>query len=444
MGSTVVKDCDVSKPLVPKQRTSAEAPQERLLASGELTESITEALAKRRSVHFRGAAPQLIGQLDIDSVIAALVHGSEAGNASAFKNGEPCMRGSLFLAYLDQATLTLSTAERLLTPLLKICEGLGRAFHYVSARLVMDPPMLRIPPLQVDGDFLAVQIWGHQRLKVCQPVTSLPVSARRPEPLLVTTVAPGDAIVVPAGHEVRFEGPGDAADGRPMETEPSLYVVFFLRTQDKSLGTSLGRHLTDVLREEGKFSNEADAFFRKAVTKRTLLRSPVNRASLNAEEAEAMAAQQRAELKALLQKSVAELSKQVNGASLRKHFTERMEQQRKEQGEAAAKVLTSGMPSLPPNSVTTRSFIRVAQGVTCRCEPGAVQAFFKRGSETLPLPIAKSASYLISELSDGKPRSIASLPCSDPVERLCVCQILVFKECFEVLPEERNFQGEFS
>jgi len=435
MGSTVVKEGDVSKPLLPNQRAAEKAPQERLLVSGALTSSISEASAKRRAMHFRGAAPELIGKLDLDSIMTALVHGSEAGSAAAFKNGEPCMRGSLFLAYLDQATLTLSTAERLLSPLLEICDSLSRAFHYVSARLVIDPPMLRIPPLQVDGDFLAVQIWGHQRLKVCQPVTSLPVSAKRPEPLLATTVAPGDAIVVPAGHEVRFEGPGDAADGRPMDTEPSMYVVFLLRTQDKSFGTSLGKHLTDVLREEGKFSSEADAFFRKAVTKRTLPnRSPLNRGAPSTEDAEAMAAQ-RAELKALLQKSVAELSMKVNGASLRKHFSERMEQQRKEQGEAAAKVVNSGMPSLPVNSVTTRSFIRVAKGVSCRCEPGAVQAFFKRGSETLPLPIAKSASYLINELSDGEPRTVASLPCSDPVERLCVCQVLVFKECFEVLPE---------
>merc|ERR1712139_399329 len=78
------------------------------------------------------------------------------------------------------------------------------------------------------------------------------------------------------------------------------------------------------------------------------------------------------------------------------------------------------------------SYVRITKGVRCECQPGSTRALFTRGSETLPLPIGESASYMISELCDGKPHLVSSLTCVDPLERLCVCQVLIFKKCLEV------------
>jgi len=296
--------------------------------------------------------------------------------------------------------------------------GLCPPFDFVSARLVIDPPGMRVPKLQVDSDTIALQVWGEQNVKICRPIAGLPVTAKRPEPFLTPLMRPGDALFVPSGLEVRFEGPPPSVRG----DEPTLYVVFSVRTNEQSFGTSLGKHLSDVLWET-RFSKQADALFRSAVTKRTLGPSGSD------DSAEAIA-ERRSNLDSGLKAAVAELRQRVNAESLQKHVAKRMDQLRKEQAEGAAKAAAQRLPN-ESQFVTNRSFIRVATDVVCEFQPGDPRALFTRGSETLPLPIAQTASYMIAELCDGAPHRLTSLTCSDPLERICVAQVLVFKECLE-------------
>jgi len=351
------------------------------------------------------------------------VKGSDTGNSGAYKNGEPCMRSNVFMAYLDHATLTLTESERFLPPLLDLCTSFSPTFHFVSSRIVIDPPGQRIPNLQADSDMIALQVWGEQRLKLCQSVAGLPVTARRPEPMLTPTMSPGDALYVPQGLEVRFE---DSLPLQHGETRgPTMYAVLSVRTNEQELGTSLGRHFTDVLRE-ADISKETDRFLRSAVTKHSVPRRSPKADSTEAE------AERRAKLEAGLKAAVADITQRINATSLREHVAKRMDQLRKEQAEGAAKMEGKSMPDAG-QQVLTSSSVRVSRGVICECHPGQSHALFTRGTETLPLPIGETASYLISELCDGKPHLVSSLTCSDPVERLCVCQILVFKSCLEIV-----------
>lgn len=388
-----------------------------------LTEAFNECFMKKRPLLFESAVPNLGKLAELDIVLSALVKGSETGHGGAFKNGEPCMRSNIFLAYLDHASLTLTAAERFIPLLLSLCTSFGPTFPYVSCRIVIDPPGVQIPSLQVDSDMLAIQIWGEQRLRVCVPIAGMPVTAKRPEPLLTPTMRPGDAIFVPQGLEVRFEE-------SLTPNAPTMYAALSLRTDEQSLGVSIGRHLTDLLRS-ANLSKESDKFLRSAVSKPMV---PRHLAKAGGDGSEAAAAKM-ADLDTSLKAAVAELSEHITPASLREHIAKRMEELRKEQAEGAAKIAKQKMPD-KDQQVFNSSYIRVSRNVVCSCKGGDSRALFTRGSETLPLPIAPSASYLISELCDGKPRLVSSLTCSDPFERLCVCQILVFKMCFEIHLED--------
>lgn len=389
-----------------------------------LTTEFKESMKKQKPLHAPGVLPAIDSVGSIDDVLEALVKGSEVGNCAAYKNGDPCMRSSIFLAYLDQATLTLTEAERFIPRLLELCQSLYPCFEYVSSRLVIDPPGARIMPLQADSDMIALQLWGDQQLTLARPIAGLPVTAKRPEPLLMPLMQPGDALYVPSGLEVRFENSLQQDSAAPREAKPTMYVVVSVRTHEQKLGISLGKHLQDLLMETS-LSKDTDLFLRTAATKRTL--GPHRN---GADSAEAMA-ERRSKIEAGMQAAVAELREKVSAAGLKNRQAKRMEELRKEQSEGAAKLAQQRLPD-ESMVVTDKCYVRVANGVVCTCRAGDSKAFFKRGSETLPLDISPSASHMIAELSDGRPRTLSSLPCSDPLERICVAQILVFKECFEI------------
>jgi len=390
-------------------------------AEAVLQAGLWEAVEARRPLHVPGAGPRLAEALDADAVAAALARGGEQGATSASKRGEPYMRNSIFLAYLDQAALSLAGAERFFPPLLEACEGLAdRSFDYVSARLVLEPAsnVGLGSPMVPDSEVLLVQLLGEQRLTVQRPLHGLPVTAPRPQPLLSRELRPGDAFLVPSGLECRaapLRAPplptSGAAGGE--EEGPVLYVLLTLRAGEQSADVSLGKYLTDLLRE-GSLSSEADGFLRTAVTKRTA----------KAVGDEALAEQ--------LRRTAQELAKQVSGEGLRRHYGQRMEKLRKEQREGAARLSAEGKQKGGPMPLLSSTRLRVATGVTCRCQDGESVAYFTRGTETLNLPIAETASRLINDLSDSRPHAIGSLRCADVFERLCVCEVLVGKGCLEV------------
>jgi len=404
--------------------------------SSVLTSEFWACLEERRPVHIQQAAARLPGLLGPDDVIAALTRGGDSGATASFKRGEPYLRENLFLAYLDQATLRLSDAERHLRPLLELCRALVPAFEYVTARLVLEPPECRGPNLHTESDLLLLQLWGEQRMTVRRPLGSVPMTAPRPGPLLAPELQPGDALLLPQGVECQVSsGKSEAAGGggtlgaSARSSEPVLYAVLTLRTGEQSFEASLGRYLTELLRE-GNFSPEADGFFRSAVTKQGVSGRYPPPANSQPQPAAATG-----ELQQKLARSASELASRITAADFRRHFNSKMQQLREAQGKGAEELLAGSVaagPLPPPGIIQAHSLVAVCSGIVCRCQPGSDMAYFKRGAETLNLPIAASASELIHRLCDGEPHAVGSLPCEDPVERLCVCQILVFKGCLEV------------
>jgi len=424
----------------PVPAAAAEPSLAEAFCSAVLTPELWRCLEEQRPVHLPRAAPRLPESLGLDDVIAAFTRGGETGATSAYKRGEPYLRENLFLAYLDQATLSLADAERYLRPLLEICQGLAPTFDYVTATLILDPPECRGPPLAVDSDVLLLQLWGEQRLALRRPLVGMPVTAPRPGALLAPELRPGDALFVPGGIECQVVGgalpmPTGGGASSAGSSVPVLCALLTLRTGEQSLEASLGKLLTDLLRDGG-LSAEADGFLRSAVTKRGVPERYLVHPGKGPVQDAVPAAPASGDLETKLGRFAGELAGRLSAAELRRHFAARMERLREAQREGAERALaaSASMGPVPPDgTIQMHTLISVSRDVVCRCQPGSDTAYFKRGHETLNLPIASSASHLISRLSDGRPHVVGSLPCDDPMERLCVCQILVFKGCLEVV-----------
>eukprot|EP00929_Paragymnodinium_shiwhaense_P107812 TRINITY_DN74170_c0_g1_i1.p1 TRINITY_DN74170_c0_g1~~TRINITY_DN74170_c0_g1_i1.p1 ORF type:complete len:498 (+),score=92.85 TRINITY_DN74170_c0_g1_i1:101-1594(+) len=441
-------DLPVKKEAAPKPAVTAK-PQQQPRGGGEKARSFSEAfregvmdkafwdaLSSRKPAHCAGAMKGLSKAIDLDSLVVALAHGSANGSTASYKRGELRHPDSFFMAYLDQSTISLTEAERYLPSLLDLCQGLSADFAYVSARLVLDPPGTRSPATVTEGDIAIVQLWGEQQVTAVPPARGMGMTAPRPTPLLSTRLLPGDTIYVPTGLEVLTDKgvTPEREDAEDSSEGPTLCVILTLRTNEHSVASSLGKYLNDVLRTD--FSPETDSFFRSAVTKSTLPeghQGPDGQGSgLSAEEIQ----KRRETLDAKLKKGAQELAGKLKASAVREHFEQRMEKLRKEQLASAEKYQSPPRVSPIPDAVTTHSFVRISRGVQCKCTPGDSKALFKRGTETLPLPIARTASYMINKLSDGQPHMLETLPCADEVERLCVSQILVFKECMEIVQED--------
>lgn len=305
------------------------------------------------------------------------------------------MRENVFMAYLDQATLSLTGAEHYLPWLLAVCKALEAAFGFVSARLLVDPEDGRL--LASESDVLMLQLLGNRRLTLMRPLQGLPVSAPRPKALLEATLGAGDVLYLPAGLEGR---PCTPCTGP--ESIPNVYILLTLQSAELSVGFSLCRYLGDLLLQKENLSAEADAFFRSAMTRRTRddLAKP--------------------ELGESVQRHARELLSKATVTDLQKHFESRIQQMRQEQLESAGEVRS--LPPLEP-MVLSRSLLRLAQGVRCKCDVGESRALFTRGADTMTLNIAVTASAMLARLSDGKTHHVDSLPCDDPVERVCVCNV---------------------
>lgn len=322
------------------------------------------------------------------------------------------------MAYLDGATIALPEAERYLPALLDFCQGLSEFFSFTSATLLLDPPSTKRPVHSAEGDMFVIQLMGPQDVMLVRSVQGLPMTAPRPTPLFKGELGCGDVLFVPQGLDCRANGSA---------TEPVIALALTVQTPEQALGPSLSMYMNDMLRQ--KLSAETDGFLRSAVTRHT-------RATFDATETSRNSYDER------MRASAAELASSLSAAGLRAHFEDRMAKMRQAQGESAAKLVqTARQTPLPRNFVTCSSCLQVARGVSLKCTPGDSAAHFKRGTETLSLPIEATASYMLNELSDGAPHELSSLTCADPVERLCVAQVLVFKECIEVHSEAVRSRG---
>ncbi|CAJ1345523.1 unnamed protein product [Effrenium voratum] len=346
-------------------------------AAKVLTPGFSDARAARSPLLVPAAARELLPEIGMDDIIDALCKGTRPELGSTAAHGE-APSDNVFKAYLDSATLSLHGAEHFLPWLLRLCQAMEPAFGFVSARLIVDGERGR--PQPVERDQLLVQLLGLQRLTLIRPVQGLPVTAPRPQPLLEGTLEAGDVLYVPACVDCR-----QAPSASRM---PNVYVLVSLQSAELSLEFSLCKFMADLLLEQPK-SSEADAFFRTSVTRQTKREL-----------------KEKPELEGSVQRFARELASKVTAAGLRKHFESRMSQLRKEQTESVAEVQALG--SSGPR-VLSRSLLRMTRGVQCRCSAGSSRAFFTRGSDTMTLNIA------------------------DPIERICVCNVLMRKGCLELV-----------
>ncbi|OLP79456.1 hypothetical protein AK812_SmicGene40254, partial [Symbiodinium microadriaticum] len=90
--------------------------------------------ARESPVHFGGAARGIVEDVSMDAVIEAFLKGArpQFGATTSYRLGEPYMRESVFMAYLDHASLSLTGAELFLPWLLSLCQ--------VTSKVLIDPP----------------------------------------------------------------------------------------------------------------------------------------------------------------------------------------------------------------------------------------------------------------------------------------------------------------
>eukprot|EP00439_Symbiodinium_sp_Y106_P016030 s3150_g2.t1 len=90
---------------------------ERALREAILTPSFWSCCSEKRPVHAGGAARGIVEDVSMDAVIEAFLKGARP------QFGEPYMRESVFMAYLDHASLSLTGAELFLPWLLSLCQA---------------------------------------------------------------------------------------------------------------------------------------------------------------------------------------------------------------------------------------------------------------------------------------------------------------------------------
>eukprot|EP00405_Crypthecodinium_cohnii_P023845 CAMPEP_0206495582 /NCGR_PEP_ID=MMETSP0324_2-20121206/48691_1 /ASSEMBLY_ACC=CAM_ASM_000836 /TAXON_ID=2866 /ORGANISM="Crypthecodinium cohnii, Strain Seligo" /LENGTH=444 /DNA_ID=CAMNT_0053980019 /DNA_START=147 /DNA_END=1482 /DNA_ORIENTATION=+ len=424
-------------PLVPgtgkkssKESPVGEAARESGVTEGEglleeVSNEVRRVLGEGQAALFEGAGRPLLERIDVEALAGAVVHGDTLDAVSAYKRGELYMRDNMYLAYLDQATISISGAERFFPSVMEVCNGLvsGGVGQYITSHLILEPPPEegrdagfvggRPGPmpgpgekLMGEGDVLVVQLMGSRRLTVIRGLRGLPVTAPRPKPQLEATLQAGDAVFIPSGLEVRTE--------RVANKGPQLYLVIVLRSKEQDPELSMMKYLTDLMMDPN-MSKESDAFFRSAATRRSwpaMGLDPKRKPGSIPEDVQEKAADEDKENKTplakLASKSVDEFARMISAKGLKEHYQRRMAELREKQRTAAMEVaITIGRGEGPKEAVWPSSSVRIAAGVKVSCQDGSSVAAFKRGEDTLNLPIAPTASFLISDLSTASPMSLS-------------------------------------
>lgn len=337
-----------------------------------------------------------------------------------FRKGQPFDGDSLYLAYLEGASLILNQADRYSKPLFEFCRTIAdKHFYHSFAVAYLTPPNSHAVRLHNDDqDVFLLQIWGKKNWLVRPAPTFLPYTeemigkdAPVPEelikpPILDFTIEAGDILFMPRGflHEAKTG------------TEPSLHITITVPTSDYCWGVLLGRYLGHSLQKSLPSGSEVANFCQEAMSEKDVDSHRPDRKKRTEEEENAMIRQvASAFLKDLSSKEVVGL------------FEERMATTNKGQEEA---LMMNCSRQLRP-FVTSESLVRLMPGVGCSCTPGAEVARFTRDGKILDLPIASTASHLIAGLTN-KPRAVSELHCEDSFERLCVLEALLMKGCVQM------------
>lgn len=384
--------------LTSKEVSSLAASLARVVAQNVNQAGLLSSMGEQLPLYMPRCAAKFVELIDLDSTMYAFHWGSEHGSLVTHKTGEMRKHGNFSLAYLDHHTLTLMLAERYLPPLYALSAVLMSTFDFVTSRLILIPPGVPLSTMVSSGDTLAVQIWGEQTMLIN---SSEPESQHESK---TVTMRPGDALYLPLRAECKPCADPDRTT--TLSQTPVLCAAMSLRGPQQSLGSALGACLSDLLLV-GNLVPESDLTCRTALL-------PGHQMSDNSGDA-------------TLKKCIVDLIKGLDAPVLRENLAKRMKMLTQEQFDG---IVTAALPS---HAVMPSSVVRLADGVTCKCKPGENMAFFERGCATLPMLIAPTASRLVHELADGIPHRASSLRCDDPVERLCVCQVLLHKECLSVV-----------
>jgi len=321
-----------------------------------------------------------------------------------FRRGETCSEENFLVAYLDGASLIINQAERYHPILYEVCRALAAEhFHHVFAVVYLTPPNSYAVRLHNDDqDVFLMQVWGSKHWKVRNapkqniyteemlgkddPVPKELIS----EPIMSFDMHPGDILYIPRGflHEATTTA------------EPSCHVTITMPTSDYCWGVQMVKHLMQEVH-----ARDAPPEVRKAC--QTKLVGPD-------------CSQDDGPLNDHLQNIFNSWGSNISVDGLLDAFEKRMARCNEGQ-ERSHQQAMSLQPPRP--QVNEECRVRLMFGVTCWCEPDAEMAVFKRDTQRLELPIAKSAAPLIRSLT-ARPLKVKDLPCTDTFERLCVLQLL--------------------
>jgi len=308
------------------------------------------------------------------------------------------------VAYLDGASMIVNQAERFCPRLFDFCRMVAaQHFHHVFAVVYLTPPNSYAVRLHNDDqDVFLMQTWGKKHWIIRDapklgPYTEEMLGKDEPvppelisEPIMEFDMEPGDILYIPRGflHEATTSA------------EPSLHVTVTMPTSDYCWGVQLVKHLMQAVH-----SRDVTAGVQKACQTRLVgSDSPLDDDVINGN----------------LEDIFNHWSTQVSVEGVVEAFSNRMV--RVNEGQARAH--EQAMSLQPPRpQVTEDCRVRLMYGVSCACELDSELAVFKRDSQWMHVPIAKTASPLIRALT-ARPQKVPDLPCEDPFERLCVLQLL--------------------
>lgn len=350
-----------------------------------------------------GARANLFSEAMFADDIADLIRRS--GNSlKIFRRGEPCDEDNFLVAYLDGASMIVNQADRYHPRIFEFCQILGaQHWHHVFGVVYLTPPNSWAVRLHNDDqDVFLMQVWGkkHWILRDAPklvPYTEEMLGKDDPvppelisEPIMSFDMLPGDVLYIPRGflHEATTSA------------EPSLHITVTTPTSDYCWGIQLVKHLMQEVH-----ARDAPPAVQKAA------KTPLVGPDCPLEDDV---------IDAHLQEIFKNWSSNISVDQVQEAFEGRMAKV----NEGSQRAHLQAMTLHPPRpQVTEETRVRLMYGVSCWCEPDAEVAVFKRDTQHMELPIAKSAAVLIRSLT-ARPQKVKDLPCIDTFERLAVLQLL--------------------
>jgi len=304
-----------------------------------------------------------------------------------FKRGEPFDEDNFLVAYLDGASLIVNQAERYEPLLFELCQFLARDYfsHVFSVVYLTPANSFAVRLHNDDQDVFLMQVWGKKHWIIRQsapkdlPYTEEMLGKDEPvppefisDPIMEFDMEPGDLLYIPRGflHEATTT------------SEPSLHVTITMPTSDYCWGVQLVKHLMQDVHSPGVPPSV------KAACKTRLI------------------GPDRVEDDAQIEAQIQEVLKSWSSNMSLDGVVDAFEHRMSKVNEGQEKNFNQAMNLRPPRpQVTEDSRVRLMNSVSCWCEPDSDVAIFKRDTQRLELPIAKTAVPLLKSLT-ARPQKV--------------------------------------